>query len=150
MVLITTYCTIIVNYKACMLTKASIYKTQHCFPGRIHSECRSMADLWLYALSKVFASIAPSSSPPLPSNSGEAFAELKEKKQQVSTEAEVQKNARSMGGLYFEKMKLFKNIILHVNLTDFLKTNLPKFAVIWVKRCRKAGYLSPRTAPKSR
>ena len=109
-----------------------------------------MADLWLYALSKVFASIAPSSSPPLPSNSGEAFAELKEKKQQVSTEAEVQKNVRSMGGLYFEKMKLFKNIILHVNLTDFLKTNLPKFAVIWVKRRRKAGFLRPRTAPKSR
>ena len=67
-----------------MLTKASIYKTQHCFPGRIHSECRSMADLWLYALSKVFASIAPTSSPPLPSNSGEAFAELKDKMQQVS------------------------------------------------------------------
>ena len=65
-------------------------------------------------------------------------------------EAEAQKNVRSVGGLYFEKMKLFKNIILHVNLTDFLKTNLPKFAVILVKRRRKAGFLSPRMAPKSR
>ena len=28
-------------------------------------------------------------------------------------------------------------------LTDFLKTNLTKFAVIWVKRRQKAGFLAP-------
>ena len=31
-------------------------------------------------------------------------------------------------------------------LVDFLKTNLMKFAVIWVKRCEKAGFLSPRSS----
>ena len=34
-------------------------------------------------------------------------------------------------------------VAYHVYLTDFLKTNLTKFAVIWVKRRRKAGFLSP-------
>ena len=42
----------------------------------------------------------------------------------------VQKNVRSMSGLHFEKMKLLNNIIMHVNLTDFLKIKLTKFAVI--------------------
>ena len=30
--------------------------------------------------------------------------------------------------------------------TDFLKTNLTKFAVIWVKRRQKAHFLSPRSS----
>ena len=59
---------------------------------------------------------------------------------------EVQKNVWSMGGLHFEKMKLFNNIILHVRLTNFLKTNLMKFAVIWVKRHQTVGFLSPRSS----
>ena len=33
-----------------------------------------------------------------------------------------------------------------IYLVDFLKTNLMKFAVIWVKRCEKAGFLSPRSS----
>ena len=32
------------------------------------------------------------------------------------------------------------------NQADFLKINLTKFAVIWVKRCQKAGFLSPRSS----
>ena len=38
--------------------------------------------------------------------------------------------------------------ILCKHLTDFLKTNLTKFAVIWVKRRQKAGFLT-REVPKS-
>ena len=33
-----------------------------------------------------------------------------------------------------------------IYLVDFLKTTLMKFAVIWVKRCEKAGFLSPRSS----
>jgi len=61
---------------------------------------------------------------------GKHLQNLRRKSNKSVGHPEVQKNVRSIGGLYFEKMKLFKNIILHVNLTDFLKTNLPKFAVI--------------------
>ena len=35
--------------------------------------------------------------------------------------------------------------ILWKHLVDFLKTYLTKFAVIWVKRRQKAGFLSPRS-----
>ena len=33
-----------------------------------------------------------------------------------------------------------------IYLTDFLKTNLTKFVVIWVKRRQQAGFLSPRSS----
>ena len=36
--------------------------------------------------------------------------------------------------------------ILWKHLADFLKTYLTKFAVIWVKRGQKAGFLSPRSS----
>ena len=42
---------------------------------------------------------------------------------------------------------LIKYIIAY--LTDFWKTNVTKFEVIWLKRRQKAVFLSPRTAPKS-
>ena len=35
---------------------------------------------------------------------------------------------------------------MYVCLANFLKTNLTKFAVIWVKRCQKAGFLSLRSS----
>ena len=31
----------------------------------------------------------------------------------------------------------------YLYIADFLKSNLTKFAVIWVKRRQKAGFLSP-------
>ena len=34
-------------------------------------------------------------------------------------------------------------VVCHVCVTNFLKTSLTKYAVIWVKRRRKAGFLSP-------
>ena len=34
----------------------------------------------------------------------------------------------------------------NIYLPDFLKTNLTKFAVIWVKRRQKAGFLTPRSS----
>ena len=36
--------------------------------------------------------------------------------------------------------------ILWKHLANFLKTNLTKFAVIWVKRRQKAGFVSPRSS----
>ena len=59
------------------LTKASTYKTQHCFPEVIDNDLRSTADLLLQALSNMRLSSEDSSSPPRPSNFGEACAELK-------------------------------------------------------------------------
>ena len=38
------------------------------------------------------------------------------------------------------------NELVLIYLADFLKTNLTKFAVIWVKRRQKAGFLTPRTS----
>ena len=35
---------------------------------------------------------------------------------------------------------------MRVCLADFLKTSLTKFAVIWVKKRQKAGFLSPRSS----
>ena len=35
---------------------------------------------------------------------------------------------------------------MNICLADFLKTNLTKFAVIWVKKRQKAGFLSPRSS----
>ena len=35
---------------------------------------------------------------------------------------------------------------MRICLADFLKTNLTKFAVIWVKKRQKAGFLSPRSS----
>ena len=35
---------------------------------------------------------------------------------------------------------------MRIRLADFLKTNLTKFAVIWVKKRQKAGFLSPRSS----
>ena len=35
---------------------------------------------------------------------------------------------------------------LYTYIADFLKTNLTKFAVIWVKRRQKVGFLSPRSS----
>ena len=33
-----------------------------------------------------------------------------------------------------------------IYVTYFLKTSLTKFVVIWVKRCQKAGFLTPRSS----
>ena len=41
-------------------------------------------------------------------------------------------------------------ILVGVYLTDFLETNLTKFAVIWMKRRQKEDFLAGYTAPKSR
>ena len=38
------------------------------------------------------------------------------------------------------------HIIIRICLADFLKTSLTKFAVIWVKKRQKAGFLSPRSS----
>lgn len=62
------------------LTKASTYKTQHCCPDVIDNDLRSTADLLLQALSNMRLSSEDSSSPPRPSNFGEACAELNENK----------------------------------------------------------------------
>ena len=35
---------------------------------------------------------------------------------------------------------------MRICLADFLKTSLTKFAVIWVKKRQKAGFLSPRSS----
>ena len=35
---------------------------------------------------------------------------------------------------------------MRICLADFLKTKLTKFAVIWVKKRQKAGFLSPRSS----
>ena len=35
---------------------------------------------------------------------------------------------------------------MRICLADFLKTNLTKFAVFWVKKRQKAGFLSPRSS----
>lgn len=35
------------DYQFERFTTASMYKTQHCFPGKIHSDSKSMADGWL-------------------------------------------------------------------------------------------------------
>ena len=42
---------------------------------------------------------------------------------------------------------MLEHDLCYVNLADCLKTksNLTKFAVIWVKRRQKAGFLSPRS-----
>ena len=39
-----------------------------------------------------------------------------------------------------------KYVCMYVCFANFLKTNLTKFAVIWVKRCQKAGFLSLRSS----
>ena len=57
-------------------TKASTYKTQHCCPDAIDKDLRSIADLLLQALCNILLSSDDNSSPPLPSNFGEACAEL--------------------------------------------------------------------------
>ena len=53
----------------------------------------------------------------------------------------------SCWGIFFQWYRLWY-------LTDILKTNLTKFAVIWVKRCQKARLSSPRsskiTVPKEK
>ena len=59
------------------LTKASTYKTQHCCPDVIDNDLRSTADLLLQALCNILLSSEDSSSPPRPSNFGEAWAELR-------------------------------------------------------------------------
>ena len=38
------------------------------------------------------------------------------------------------------------NVLVLIYLAEFLKTNLTKFAVIWVKRRQKAGFLTPRSS----
>ena len=38
------------------------------------------------------------------------------------------------------------HIIIRICLADFLKANLTKFAVIWVKKRQKAGFLSARSS----
>ena len=48
---------------------------------------------------------------------------------------------------YVEAAKTIHVCVLqYVFLTDFVKTNLTKIAVIWVKRSQKAGFLSPRSS----
>ena len=37
-------------------------------------------------------------------------------------------------------------VISSIYLTDFLKTNLTKFSVVWVKKRQKASILSPRSS----
>ena len=41
----------------------------------------------------------------------------------------------------FQKISI---IYIDVYVTDFLKTSPTKFAVVWVKRLQKAGYLSAK------
>lgn len=58
------------------LTSTSTYNTQQCSPGEMQRDRRSTLCLLLNTLYSVLLSSTPSSSPPRPSNSGVAFAEL--------------------------------------------------------------------------
>ena len=44
----------------------------------------------------------------------------------------------------FEKKSIFQILYAFLILADFLKISITKFAVIWVKKRQKAGFLSPR------
>ena len=61
--------------------------------------------------------------------------------QQVSQASKSTEECKINEWASLEKMKLLNNIIMHENLTDFLKIKLTKFAVIWVKRHQKVGFL---------
>ena len=53
---------------------------------------------------------------------------------------------KNIKNLFTIRKQLMIWLETEIYVTYFLKTNLTKFAFIWVKRCQKAGFLTPRSS----